>query len=439
MFMMLTGCGSVYILKIYHLIKMKTQIPYGQGVEELDVPPGNIVDIFVPKKPKTSASSKTVKQKIKQMVKEHAGMIEKSNGDICVLVSDKTRAAFNSIIVPELLRQLESVGTNMGRLRIIIANGLHTPMNRQEIVENLGKEVVDRFTVINHISDEEDRHVFIGKTRFGTEVKLNRKYVDARLKIATGLVEPHFFAGFSGGYKSVLPGIASTKTVYHNHSFEMIDHPKSKAGVLEGNPIHEDIEAAGRLSGLNLIVNVTVSNGRLSSIHAGEVDKTYEEAIDKVRSEACVSIDHLYDVIVTSNGGFPLDRNLYQAVKGISVGESIVKKRGSIIVLSECRDGVAHEEFRKLMEYGETPKDILSYIKENEPLRDQWQAHVLARIMLRSKIFVVSRSLNGKDVEKMKMHKVNTVEEAFELAKVKKNSGKSIAVFPNGPYTIPTL
>ncbi|MEM3402943.1 MAG: nickel-dependent lactate racemase [Nitrososphaeria archaeon] len=418
---------------------MKTQIPYGQGFEEVEIPPGNIVNVFTPKKPKTSASFNTVKQKIKQMVKEYAGMIEKSNGDICVLVSDKTRAASNSIIVPELLRQLESVGTNMGRLRIIIANGLHTPMTRQEIVENIGREVVDRFTIINHISDEEDRHVFIGRTRFGTEVKLNRKYVDAKLKIATGLVEPHFFAGFSGGYKSVLPGIASTKTVYHNHSFEMIDHPNSKAGILEGNPIHEDIKAAGRLSGLNLIINVTVSSSKPSSIHAGEVEKVYKEAVEKVRSEACIKVDHLYDVIITSNGGFPLDRNLYQAVKGISVGESIVKKKGSIIVLSECRDGVVHEEFKRLMEYGETPKDILSSIKENEPLRDQWQAHVLARIMLRSKVIVVSHSLNRKDVEKMKMDKVNTLDEALELAKVKENGGKSIAIFPNGPYTIPVI
>ncbi len=412
------------------------KIPYGQSFLEVEIPGGNSVDVFKPRRTVIEEARVDLENPIAFAVKSCKERIRESGGRICIVVSDKTRLAFNDLILPILLKQLESEGVKTEYLTILVANGLHKPMTRGELAENLGEDIVGRYNVLNHVSDDMDQHVFLGRTTFGTNVWINRSFIEAKFKIATGLVEPHFFAGFSGGYKSILPGISSTETVYQNHSYKMIGHPRARAGVLEGNPIHEDIWQAGRMAGLDLIVNVTVSGRKISGVYAGNVDDAYLRATRKVSQESTVDVTTRYDVVVTSNGGYPLDRNLYQAVKGMSTAESVVKKGGTIIIVSECRDGVAHPDFQRLMEIGESPRDVLEYIRENEPLRDQWEAQILARIMLKANIIVVSEHLGRKDAERMGLKAVRQFEEALEEAGVRENSEKSIAIIPDGPYTI---
>lgn len=375
---------------------------------------------------------------IREAVLRKKASIRASKGRICLLVSDNTRAAFNKVIVPRLL---DSIGelVDTSELKILIASGLHRPMSDRELEEDLGRDIVEGFEVLNHIADDEDRHMAVGRTRRGTEVLLDRGYLEAGLRVATGLVEPHFFAGFSGGYKSVLPGISASKTIYQNHSFEMVGHPNAKAGILKGNPIHEDIWEAGKMGGLEFIVNVTAWGGAISGVYAGDVEEAYGRAVGEVASRSRVMVDGLYDVVLTSNGGYPLDRNLYQAVKGISVGEPILKEGGTIIIASECRDGIAHEGFRELMEQGEGPKEVLDFIKRNQPLRDQWQAQILAGILLKAKVVVVSDGVGRREVERMKMEWAADLGEALEEAGVRKGSGKSVAIIPEGPSAIPIL
>ncbi|MEM3463066.1 MAG: nickel-dependent lactate racemase [Candidatus Bathyarchaeia archaeon] len=414
------------------------KIPYGEGHLEAELPAGNRVSIFRPSPPRDPIGMGSIERTIREAVLRNRASIRASKGRICLLVSDNTRAAFNGIIVPRLLGSIgELVDTS--ELKILVANGLHRPMSDRELEEELGKDIVERFEVLNHIADDEDRHMAVGRTRRGTEVLLDREYLGAELRIATGLVEPHFFAGFSGGYKSVLPGISASKTIYQNHCFEMVGHPNARAGILDGNPIHEDIWEAGRMSGLGFIVNVTAWGGAISRVYAGDVDEAYGKAVEEVGSRSRVRVDGLYDVVLTSNGGYPLDRNLYQAVKGISAGESIVKEGGTIIIASECRDGVAHIGFQELMEQGEGPEDVLDFIKLNQPLRDQWQAQILARALLRAKVVVVSDGVGRREVERMKMKRARDIGEALEEAGVRERSGKSIAIIPDGPYTIPML
>jgi len=414
------------------------KIPYGQRFLEVDIPEGNYVDIFKPEKTGIGEAL-DLKEPIIAAVRGKREKIRESRGRICIIVSDKTRLAFNNVILPILLEQLESEGVSTDHLTVLVANGLHKPMTREELVENLGKDIVEKYSVLNHVSDDMDRHVFLGRTSFGTDVRINRSFVEAKFKIATGLVEPHFFAGFSGGYKSILPGISSTETVYQNHSYKMIGDPMARAGVLDGNPIHEDIWQAGRMAGLDLIVNITVSGRRISGVYAGGVDDAYMRATRRVLLESTVRVSREYDVVITSNGGYPLDRNLYQAVKGMSTGELVVRKGGTIIIASECRDGVAHPEFQRLMELGESPRDVLDYIRENEPLRDQWEAQILARIMPKAKVIVVSEYLDRRTAERMGLKTVKCFDEALEVAGIRRNGGKSIAVIPDGPYTIPKI
>jgi len=414
------------------------ELPYGEGRLGAEIPGGNVVRVFRPHPPGDLAGADRIEGAIREMVLRNRGLIKASEGRICVLVSDNTRAAFNRVVVPRLL---DSIGelVDTSDLRIIVASGLHRPMSDRELEEDLGRDVVEGFRVLNHVAEDEDRHLAIGRTSRGTEVLLDREYLEARLRIATGLVEPHFFAGFSGGYKSVLPGISAARTIYQNHGFDMVGHPNARAGILAGNPIHEDICEAGRMSGLRLIVNVTAWGGRISGVYAGDVEEAYARAVEEVGSRSRVAVDGLYDVVITSNGGYPLDRNLYQAVKGISVGESVVKEGGTIIIASECRDGIAHEGFREIMERGDGPDDVLAYIKRNQPLRDQWQAQILARVLSRARVVVVSDGVGRREVERMKMEKAGDLGEALEEAGVREGGGKSIAVIPDGPYAIPVL
>ena len=417
---------------------MMIELPYGEGRLGAEIPGGNVVRVFRPHPPGDLARADRIEGAIREMVLRNRGLIKASEGRICVLVSDNTRAAFNRVVIPRLL---DSIGelVDTSDLRIIVASGLHRPMSDRELEEDLGRDVVEGFRVLNHVAEDEDRHLAIGRTSRGTEVLLDREYLEARLRIATGLVEPHFFAGFSGGYKSVLPGISAARTIYQNHGFDMVGHPNARAGILAGNPIHEDICEAGRMSGLRLIVNVTAWGGRISGVYAGDVEEAYARAVEEVGSRSRVAVDGLYDVVITSNGGYPLDRNLYQAVKGISVGESVVKEGGTIIIASECRDGIAHEGFREIMERGDGPDDVLAYIKRNQPLRDQWQAQILARVLSRARVVVVSDGVGRREVERMKMEKAGDLGEALEEAGVREGGGKSIAVIPDGPYAIPVL
>lgn len=417
---------------------MKVEIPYGEGHLEAEIPEGNIARVFRPHAPCDPIGTDRVERAIWEMVRRNEAVIRASGGSICLLVSDNTRAAFNRAIVPKLL---DSIGelVNTSGLKIMVANGLHRPMSERELAEDLGEDIIERFEVVNHIADDECGNLAVGRTGRGTEVLLDREYLGAKLKMAAGLVEPHFFAGFSGGYKSVLPGVSATKTIYQNHSYEMLSHPNARAGILSGNPVHEDIWEAGRMGGLRLIVNVTVCGGRLSGIYAGDVDEAYGMVVREVGSRSRVVVDGLYDIVLTSNGGYPLDRNLYQAVKGISVGESVVREGGTIIIASECRDGVGHLDFQRLMEQGEGPMDILDFVRENQPLRDQWQAQILARAMLRAKVIVVAGGVDRREVERMKMESARDLGEALERAGVKEGSGKSIAVIPDGPYAIPSV
>ncbi len=415
------------------------RIPYGQSYMEVEIPEGNHIDVFRPGKMGVGETHIDLKEPIIAAVKGVRKKIRESKGKICIVVSDKTRLAFNNVVLPILLEQLELEGASADHLTILVANGLHKPMTREELTENLGRKVVERYTVLNHVSDDIDQHIFLGRTSFGTDVWINRVFAEAGFKIATGLVEPHFFAGFSGGYKSILPGISSTETVYQNHSYKMIGHPLARAGVLEGNPVHEDIWLAGRMAGLDLIVNITVSGRRISGVYAGGVNDAYVRATSRVLQESTVNVAREYDVVITSNGGYPLDRNLYQAVKGMSTGEHVVREGGTIIIASECRDGVAHPGFQRLMEIGESPRDVLDYIRENEPLRDQWEAQILARIMLKAEVIVVSEYLDRRTAERMGLKTVKHFEEALEMAGVRRNSGRSVAVIPDGPYTIPKM
>ena len=278
---------------------------------------------------------------------------------VCVVVSDNTRYAFNDMIVPILLKELEDVRISRENITILVALGLHVPMSRDDLIENLGREIVDNFRVENHNANGEV--VSLGTTTRGTPLLFNKRFMQSDLKIASGTVVPHFHAGFGGGYKSILPGISGKISILKNHSFDMLAQDGARYGFLDGNPVYEDIIEAGHKSGLHLVVNVTVdSEKRMTHIFIGEPEATHRKAAQVLTEDLKVTFDERFDVVVTTNGGYPLDRNLYQCVKGLAVGELVVKQGGTIILASECRDGVGMKSSRSTCHLEETRKKFLT-------------------------------------------------------------------------------
>jgi nickel-dependent lactate racemase len=319
---------------------------------------------------------------------------------------------------------------------ILVANGLHAPMSRSELIENLGEQIVANFNIQN--PDAHAGLVSLGKTSRGTPVLLNRHFMESDLKIATGIVAPHFHAGFGGGYKSIVPGIAGERTILMNHSFDMVAHDNARYGCMDGNPVYEDIVEAGQKSGLHFIVNITVdSEMRMTHLFIGEPMTTHRKAAETVTKDVKVEFRELFDVVVTTNGGYPLDRNLYQCVKGLAVAELMTKHGGTIILASECRDGVGHETFQRYMTLGKDPHEVLQRLKVDEPVPDQDNIQILARILTEKRVIIVTKGVEADTIKAMKMEAPKSIDGALRLCGLPANKGKSIAVLPGGPYVLP--
>jgi nickel-dependent lactate racemase len=357
---------------------------------------------------------------------------------IAILITDKTRATPNNLLLKALLEHMRACRVAKHQVEIVVATGLHEPHGTSEIEELVGKEIASEYNIYSHNSDDDSILKYIGKTSFGTEVYVNKNVAEADLVVGLGLIEPHFFAGYSGGRKLILPGIAGTKSVYQNHSFKMLAHPKADYGYLEGNPVHEDmVEAARILEGYRFIVHVLLDKEkRVVDAVAGDPYAAHADGVRRLEKYVKVPVPYEADVTIVTNGGYPLDRNLYQAVKGMVTGSRVTKRGGAVILLSECRDGVGHESFRELASMSEDPAKILIYIKENEPLRDQWEVQKLEQVLMKNKVIVVTKGVKDSVLEEMNLIPASTIEEALEIAR-KLTPFEKIVAIPEGPYVIP--
>jgi nickel-dependent lactate racemase len=394
--------------------------------------------ILRPQSPRSVRDPRRYSQrKISAYFKENRHFFLKFKGKkACLVVSDNTRFALNHVIVPVLLKELESVKIASKDILILVATGLHAPMSRSELVKNLGEQIVGNFSIENH--DANAGLVSLGITSRGTPILLNRHFMESDLKIATGLVAPHFHAGFGGGYKSIVPGIAGELTILKNHSLNMVAHENSRYGCMDGNPVYEDIVEAGQKSGLHFIVNIAVDPElRLTRLFIGEPRVTHRDAAEKVAKDMKVEFHGVFDVVLTTNGGYPLDRNLYQCVKGLAVAELLTKPGGTIILASECRDGVGHETFQKYMTLGKYPNEVLERLTADEPIPDQDNVQILARILTKARVIVVTSGVEAGTLRAMKMEHAESINEALRLCGLPASKGRSLAILPGGPYVLP--
>ena len=349
-----------------------------------------------------------------------------------IIVSDHTRPVPSKDILPNLLKELREGNPEIA-VTLLVATGFHRLSTEAELEAKVGKDIMASCRIAVHDCRDANANVSVGTLPSGAPLVLDRLAVETDLLIAEGFIEPHFFAGFSGGRKSVLPGICDQITVLGNHCSRFIDSPFSRTGILDGTPIHADMVAAAKMAKLSYIVNVVIDEEKQTvAAFAGNPFTAHRAGCDFLLSYAQVS-PIFSDIVITSNGGAPLDQNLYQCVKGMTAAEATCCEGGTIILCAECADGHGGEGFYNALKNCASPEALYEEqmaTPQDKTIPDQWESQILARILIHHRVIVVSRPEMKPIIEEMKMIYTSSVEEAVSLAR--SFGGKSITVIPNG-------
>ena len=351
-----------------------------------------------------------------------------------IISSDHTRPVPSRIMMPLILRRLRKGEPNID-ITILVATGCHRETSREELIAKYGEGIVEHENIVVHDSSDAANMVKLGILPSGGELIVNRLAVETELLVGEGFIEPHFFAGFSGGRKSVLPGISSRQTVLANHCSEFIQSPFARTGNLENNPIHNDMVFAARAAKLAFIVNVVI-NGKKEIVRAfaGDMEKAHIEGCKFLRSCCEVRVPES-DIVVTSNGGYPLDQNVYQAVKGMTAGEAVCRNGGVIILAAACNDGHGGYSFFQELLQAASADELLektAHIPRNQTIPDQWQYQILARILKCHTVIVVTRDCDHAMLEKMHLLAASSMDEAVAMARKIVGQNASLSVIPDG-------
>ncbi len=359
---------------------------------------------------------------------------------VAIVHTDITRATPNDRLLPPILAELESAGIRREDITLLNALGTHRPQTHDELVRMLGAEVVANYRCVQHDGNDDANLVKVGRTSIGHDVRVNKQYMQADVRLLTGFIEPHFFAGFSGGPKGVLPSIAGAESVLDNHGARMIGHPKATFGITRGNPIWDEMLEAAQMTQPTFLVNVSLNRDkRITRVFAGELFAAHQEGCRFVGECSMVPVDAPFDIVVTSNSGYPLDLNLYQAVKGMCAAAQVVRQDGAIIIASECWDGIPdHGPFGKLLREHRTAAEMLAAVESpGFASADQWQVQTLAKVRIKAEVYVRADGLTDEQITQSLLAPCRSIEDTISmLAARTQGRAPRICVLPEGPVTI---
>ncbi len=425
---------------------MRVHLNYGRGKRAVELPEGCDVTVIAKQAmPVLAAPSAAMARALAEPVgcaplaKEAAGA-----ASACILICDVTRPVPNGVILPVLVRALLGAGLAPDSITVLVATGLHRPNEGAELAELVGDPwVLETVRVENHFARSDADHRFVGRTRSGTVVRLDRRFLEADLKIATGLVEPHFMAGWSGGRKVVAPGIAHAETVTTFHSARFMEHPDCANCVLEGNPLHaEQLEIVGMLGPLRAVNAVIDDERRVSFLNYGEIVASHAAAVGFAAPFATVSVSERFATVLTSAAGHPLDQTYYQTVKGMVGPMQILAPGGDLIVASACSGGLGSADYaeaqRRLVALG--PERFLAGIEgKTHAAIDEWQTEMQLKPMRVGTIHLFTEGLSEEERALTGVRTVDSLEGAVAEAAARhaRNGDRRIAVIPEGPYVVP--
>ena len=418
---------------------MKVNLAYGSGHLPIEVPDDRTT-VIEPAHIDGLADEKAAVLDALQNPIGSQPLLERISPDtkICIAFTDITRATPNDRIIPWLLEHLGGPNDNITLLNQL---GTHRPNTREELETMLTREVVANYRVLNHEPENPEALVQVGTTADGTPALLNRHIVEADLRIITGFIEPHFFAGFSGGVKGIMPGCAGLETVMSNHGAKNIGDPQATFGVTEGNPLWEELRDIALKTGPSFLLNVTLNEQRdITNVFAGDIIEAHKTGCVFVKKSAMQPVERPFDIVVTTNSGYPLDLNLYQGVKGMSAGARVLKEGGTLILAAECREGVPDgSPLDDLLRSADSIEEILAMLSTPGFVRpEQWQAQIQALVQRRAEVLVCCEL---DDATLRACHLAPCADINAEVAKrlAKLGADARVAVLPQGPLTIPYL
>ena len=418
----------------------KISLCYGEGALEVDIPASNIEviePIYVPGLPDEAGGVNAAMQN--PVDSPPLRDLISSRHKVAIVIPDITRPFPGERILPLIVEEIGHVPNE--QVTIVIGTGSHRTSTHEEVVRLVGEPLASTCRVISHNAFDPSTLAEAGTVSAGRPIYMNRDYVEADRRIVVGIVEPHFMAGFSGGFKAVCPGIAGIDDILFLHRAELIGHPRSTWGVVEGNPTQALLSECGGLLPIDFCVNITVNRDKqITRVFAGDLESAYSQACEFSHQTTFRPVSHPFDIVVTTGGGYPLDQNLYQAVKGMSAGRQIVAEGGLIVCAAECREGFPdHGNFRKLLfEHDSTDALLGTILAPGFSILDQWEAQLLAMITGFAKVALYS-GLDPEEVRQAHMEPISDISERVRLELERVGEQVRVAVIPEGPYTIPNL
>lgn len=422
---------------------MHLQLAYGRSGLPIELPDGPPVTVIEPESVPGLPDERAALTGALRSPLGTAPLQElvKPGDTVAVVFSDLTRPTPNDRVLPPLLDELTLAGLPDDRVVLINGLGTHRPQTEAELRRMLGDGLVDRYRIVQHDAWDGENLVEVATNRAGRSVRVNRAYMEASVRILTGFIEPHFFAGFSGGPKAVLPAIADAESIADNHGAAMIADPGATWTITDGNPLWEEMLAVAQETRPTFLLNVTLNQERqITGVFAGELLEAHRAGTAFVRQTAVRPVPEAFDIVITSNSGYPLDLNLYQAVKGMSAASLIVKDGGDIIAAAECWDGVPeHGEYKRLLWEAASPEDLLACVMEpGFRCQDQWQVQIQAQIQRKARVHVYAGGLSDGELQRAHVIPCRSIEGTVAQIRAEK-PGATIAVLPDGPQTVPVV
>jgi len=419
---------------------MKVELAYGQRGLAVELPAERATVIAPAHLPAATDEQAAVVDALRSPVAgPRLRELVRPGQTVAISMCDGTRAQPRRIVIPAILEELDGI-VALDDVVILVATGTHRGNTEPELRAMLGDEVVDSVRVVNHDARDDSTLVWIGRIGADVPVWLRREWVEADVRITTGLVEPHFFAGFSGGPKMIAPGLAGLETTLTLHDAARIGHPGARWGVLDGNPVHDDVRAIAAATGSDFTLDVIVDAGqRVVQAFGGELDAAHRAACAVAKATAMQAVASRFDVVLTSNSGFPLDQNLYQAVKGMSAAAQVVKPGGTIVCAAECRDGFPdHGSYRSELTAAASPQALLDAIAARDrAVPDQWQIQIQAAIQAQARVVMHTSFLSDGELAAAHLEQTDDVGSTVEEALAAAGPEATVCVLPEGPQTIP--
>jgi nickel-dependent lactate racemase len=424
---------------------MKVHLPYGRQGLEVELP--EHAEVLLPKRvPALARPEEGVRQALREPVGSPplAELVRPAH-TVAVVFSDITRPTPNHILLPAILAELAARGVPENNVALVNATGMHRPNTREELIAMLGQDVVDRYRIVQHDARDKRQQVFLSKNERGAEIWVNGDYMEADVRILTGFVEPHIFAGYSGGGKAVLPGIAGAEIIMSNHGGRMLAHPRATWCQTQGNPVFEEVRRVALATQPAFIVNVTLNERKeVTGVFAGKMVQAHDAGIAFAENAYLQPVPRRYDIVVATNMGYPADINLYQSVKGMSVAAQAVKEGGAIVLAAECADGLGQAHYAEMLAWRQTPQELLDMVLEPGFAElEQWAIQCQTMVQVKADLYLYS-SLGPEETKETHLKHCRDIGETVAALSAdfrRRNGGKepAILVLPFGQLAVPRV